>query len=717
MTRKGKIAAMVAATVMCASGFTWLSACGDDNTLKTGWDAYKGEELAQNEVRVNVQETKAYVRWNAVDGAEGYNVYTSPTRYGTYTKINDTVIKGTRYLAESNAFGYFKVTAIKNGADVDAGEPISVWSANTLVVGENDDMAKVQADIDEIHDTDLEHGQFSATRFATMFMPGEYPDIDMKLGYYSAAYGLGGLPTDTVVGSVYVSPFVLSGGNATCTFWRSIENFATGDTRFAVSQATSIRRMQFDGDLKLAADSSDADAPLNDKGNPEFSSPWSSGGFLANSKVTGTVYPRTQQQWMSRNDEWGKWDHASNHNFVFAGCVGNTPADYWNNNASNGRSTVLEKTEKMAEKPFLTYDGRAYSVFVPDVEENTGGITWADDKEEAGSNVAMKDFYIANEKTDDDKTLNAALAAGKNILLTPGHYKLEKALRITKANTVFMGLGYATLEISDNNTDAAIKIADVDGVRVADILVDAGNYSENMIVVGDQKTNVSHAQNPTVLSNIYLRIGGIENKHTETKDAMVINSNDVLGDNFWIWRADHSSGVAWEDYVGTDRNGNEVTYYGNPVDKGLLVNGDRVFCYALMVEHTEGHQTYWAGEDGMTVMYQCETPYNITSQEQWMSHDGTVNGYAAYKVDDDVQNHRAYGIGIYLVNRTGNVLENAIEAPDNDGIYLYHMAICSFAAEQGAKINHIVNGLGNAVGQGFSSQRQIWEKFGKGGNN
>lgn len=695
MKKIHKMAACAAAACLALPLVLGVAACFKNND---GWERFSGEQIEESEVRVSVDGGSAYIRWKGVDGADGYNVYRSESRFGDYYKINgDSLVKTNRYKTDNCAYWYYKIKAVTDGKETEIGTPSSVFSDNTLIVSPDDDMEEVQRYIDDIHDNDLEHGQFSSTRFAVMFKPGDYPDIDMKTGYYTSVYGLGEVPTDVTIGNLYVSANVLSGGNATCTFWRSVENFTTGTTRFAVSQATSIRRMQFNGDLKLAADQSE---------DPSYTSPWSSGGFLANSVVTGTVEPRTQQQWMSRNDSWGRWNGASNHNYVYAGCVGNTPADAFN---SSSRSTVLETTEKMAEKPFIYCDQLGdYKVFVPAVQTDTKGVTWQNGREnEAGEILDIDDFYIANEKIDNDETINKALSEGKNILLTPGHYKLNKPIEISGANTVFMGMGYATLEISDSNARAAVKIADVDGVRVGDILVDAGEYSANMIVVGEEGKTTSHADNPIVLSNIFLRIGGVENKHTETSEAMVINANDTLGDNFWIWRADHSRGVAWNDVEGE----NGRISYGNPVDVGLLVNGDNVKCYALMVEHTEGYQTYWKGENGLTVMYQSETPYNVPDQSEWTSYDGAKNGRASYKVDDGVQTHRAYGIGVYLVNTGGArvELDSAIEVPVGDGIYMHHLVTCCFAATSKSIINNVVNDVGSWVGDG--SSRRIVEHY------
>ena len=687
---KGKIklaAVFIVTALLAVLALFVFAAC-------SGNDEFADEQLEAGEVRVNVRDGRAIVRWGDAE-ADGYNVYVSPSLYGDYEQINDEAVTATRFETSEYPYHYFRITAVEAGSETEIAEPVSAFGDETLIVAEGDDMAAVQRHIDEKH-ARLESGstgQFSDERFAIMFMPGDYGDIQAKVGYYTNVMGLGLVPGDVHLGSLYVSDKVLSNDNSTCTFWRGVENVAIdadtewkGSTvvRWAVSQATSMRRVDINGDLALSTPSG-----------------WSSGGFLANSRVSGTVYSGTQQQWMSRNDEWQAWS-GNSHSYVFSGCEGYIAPAGWTE--SGNRYTVLEETEKIAEKPFLVYEGGEYSVFVPDVESGTAGVTWTG--EEAGRLISLDDFYVANPDTDDAKSINAALAAGKHLLLTPGHYVLDEPISVNEADTVVLGMGYATLKIGNFNDECALKVGDVGGVRLANMLVDAGEYSESMVVIGETP-GISYEEDPVVVSDMFLRIGGVENVHTETDTAMVIRSDDTIGDNFWIWRADHSSGVAWEDEY---ENG-VVKNYGNPVQTGLLVSGDNVKCYALMVEHCEKYQTYWEGENGLTVMYQSETPYRVPSQSVYMSHDGAKNGYASYKVDDAVQTHRAYGLGVYLVQYgTSFDIDSAIEAPSREGIEMLHMVTCSFSASGTSTINNVINDMGGAVGSGASFRRLV-ERF------
>jgi hypothetical protein len=77
---------------------------------------------------------------------------------------------------------------------------------------------------------------------------------------------------------------------------------------------------------------------------------WASGGWMSDSLIDGNVGSGTQQQWISRNSEWGSWTGA-NWNMVFVG-VPNPPQ-------ANGPSPPYTKVARrpiVREKPFLFVD-------------------------------------------------------------------------------------------------------------------------------------------------------------------------------------------------------------------------------------------------------------------------------------------------------------------------------------------------------------------------
>ncbi len=110
-----------------------------------------------------------------------------------------------------------------------------------------------------------------------------------------------------------------------------------------------------------------------------------------------------------------------------------------------------------------------------------------------------------------------------------------------------------------------------------------------------------------------------------------MNSDNVLLDDIWAWRADHGNGVGWT---------------ANTADTGVIVNGDDVTAYGLFVEHYQKYEVIWNGENGRVVFFQNEMPYDPPSQAAWMEAPG-VDGWAAFKVADDVKSFSGYGMGSY----------------------------------------------------------------------
>ena len=88
----------------------------------------------------------------------------------------------------------------------------------------------------------------------------------------------------------------------------------------------------------------------------------------------------------------------------------------------------------------------------------------------------------------------------------------------------------------------------------------------------------------------------------------MVNSDDVILDDIWAWRADHGNGVGWTI---------------NTADTGVIVNGDDVTANGLFVEHYQKYEVIWNGERGTTIFFQNEMPYDPPDQAAWL-HDGVA---------------------------------------------------------------------------------------------
>jgi hypothetical protein len=141
---------------------------------------------------------------------------------------------------------------------------------------------------------------------------------------------------------------------------------------------------------------------------------------------------------------------------------------------------------------------------------------------------------------------------------------------------------------------------------------------------------------------------------------MEINAYDTIVDHTWVWRADHGSGVGWTS---------------NTAINGVVVNGNNVTCYGLFVEHYQQYQTLWNGQNGRVYFYQSEDPYDPPNQASWTSGSG-VNGWASYKVSNNVTSHEAWGLGIYSVfTNTGVNQTRAMEVVVNPNVKFHSMVI------------------------------------------
>ena len=524
---------------------------------------------------------------------------------------------------------------------------------NALVFEPSMPSAAIQEQIDKVYAIQ-QHSEFGTARYTLLFLPGEY-HVDIPVGFYTQVIGLGATPDAVhIIGNVH-SDASLPHNNATCTFWRSAEGFSvtpTGGTmQWAVSQAVPFRRMHIRGNIVL-----------HQKGG------WASGGWMSDSLIDGNVGAGPQQQWISRNSEWGNWTGA-NWNMVFVG-VPHPPAGEW----PVPPFTKVERTPIVREKPFLEVNSKNnWSVRLPSFTVDSQGITWRSGST-PGRSLPLSSFYIAHPDVDSAASLNAQLNKGRNLLFTPGIYDLTEPIRVNRANTIVMGLGFATLHPTHGT--AAVTTADVGGVEISGLLIDAGSeMSPVLMEIGPEGSKTLHLQNPTTLHDVFFRVGGAGVGRAQVN--LRINSNDTIIDHTWIWRADHGSGVGWTSNLSAN---------------GLVVNGSNVTAYGLFVEHHQQFQVLWNGNGGKTYFYQSEIPYDPPDQPSYTSAAGT-NGWASYKVADTVNDHQAWGLGIYSVFRRPNVvLTRAIEAPVHINVRFHHMI--TVALDDKGEISNVIDDKG-----------------------
>ena len=569
------------------------------------------------------------------------------------------------------------------------------FGSNVLIFNPSMPQSQVQAKLDSVSSQQV-NNQFGTQRYALFFEPGTYGStanpLVFQVGYYTSVAGLGLSPNDVVVNGAIDSFNQCFGA---CTglnnFWRSLSNLtlnivlpkthpnyapappedpgcANTNDLYAISQASPIRRVHVNGTFFLF-----------DYCNTGFTS----GGFIADSQFTGTVINGSQQQFLVRNSEIGGWSNGV-WNQVFSGVAG-APATCF---PCTNPYTTLATSPVTREAPFLyvNADGK-YNVFAPSALRNSSGTTWGSGDAE-GKTIPINRFFIA-KPSDSVDTINKALGRGKDLILTPGVYHLDEAIEVTRPDTIVLGLGFATLMPTDGNLAMGVETAK--GVLLSGLLFDAGSENSRVLLqVGnsqsrgsdDRGNGDSSTSDPSALTDVFFRVGGAAVGKATT--SLVVNSDNTILDDVWAWRADHGNGVGWTT---------------NTADTGVVVNGDNVTAYGLFVEHFQKYEVIWNGNRGTDVFFQNEMPYDVPSQAAWMEAPG-VDGYAAFKVSEDVKSFAGYGMGSYsFFNRHINIFaERAFEVPSTLPAGSLHDLLTIFLDKVNGSggIFHVVNETGGS---------------------
>ncbi|MDO5813730.1 MAG: fibronectin type III domain-containing protein, partial [Bacillota bacterium] len=715
-----------------------LTCDSEEKVVKT----LEGEKpgVPQN-VQSQEKNGKIIITWDKSENANGYIVQRADSLFGKYENVKTLGdVNSYEYTYANGKYeNYFKVIALNNKVKSNQSSATSLekslFGENVYIFAEGDDrdeMYKVMRNIYNDQSDFNANAQFNEKRYAFYFKKGDYTDLKtIPVGFYTHIAGLGATPYDVKLNNI-TTPAYLEENNATCNFWRSVENLTVANVKVEGDETFTYRSDYFNWGVAQAAPMRriNSERPVA----YDWQYGWASGGYTADSKITGTADNNgtpisagtySGQQFYTRNTSITGNVYGCTLNAFFQGVdAPNLPTDneLSNNQGYTNWATPDEKgnqqivtnvtsTPIIREKPFLYLKDGEYKVFVPSIRKDAKGTSWSENNIGEGIDKdLLEDFYIAKEG-DNAVVINEQLDS-KNVFFTPGVYHAEKAIEVKNKDTVVLGTGMASI-IPDND-DTAMRVADKDNITVAGLIFDAGTHnSKYLLQVGAKKTGTDH-KDPTLLADLFFRIGGTTKVATTAQNALEINSNNVIGDHFWIWRADHGEGVSW---------------HGNAAQNGLIVNGDSVNCYALFNEHFEGYTTLWNGEDGATYFYQNETAYDAITQDAneedaWLSHNGTVKGYASYKVSNNVNKHYAVGLGIYNVFiYTGGgefnqgkydggkqiELDNAIEVPNKKGVTVDNACLQTFAkaGEEGGlyqSTNSIINGAGAGVSSGFKRE-------------
>jgi hypothetical protein len=548
---------------------------------------------------------------------------------------------------------------------------------NVYVFTPDTPQQRIQAAVDALAAQQVSN-QFGAQRYALLFEPGVYGSsaspLNFQVGYYTSVAGLGRSPRDVIInGSINVYNQCDAGGCfALNNFWRSLSNLTINVDNaslgchagefWAVSQASPLRRVLVNGFTAL---SDFCSAPA-----------YASGGFIADSIFAGRAVDNgTQQQWLIRNSAIDGWSNGL-WNQVFSGVVGAPEQCFPAHAPCGGPYTTLAASPATREPPYLFTDSDGHlNVFVPAARRETRGASWSDGAT-PGYALPIERFFIARP-TDTAASINAALGAGMGLILTPGIYRLDGPIEATHPDTIVLALGFPTLV--PQSGDAAMKVASAPGTLISGVIFDAGPINSAVLLqIGENKRG-GDAADPSGVYDVFFRIGGATPGRAAA--SLVVNSDNVILDDIWAWRADHGEGLGWARNTG---------------DIGIIVNGDNVTAYGLFVEHYQKHEVLWNGDNGAAIFFQNEMPYDAPNQAEWMEAPG-VGGYAAFKVADNVRSFRGYGMGSYnnFVESVNVYAARAFEVPATlaPGSLNDLLTICLSGTASGGVLN-VVNDKG-----------------------
>ena len=422
---------------------------------------------------------------------------------------------------------------------------------------------------------------------------------------------------------------------------------------WAASQACAVRRLNCNGVFLLS----------------EYQG-HSSGGFIAdsifNNNIEEALQYATQQQYLTRNCDiqTGGGINGGAWNLVFVGSkINKWSEDYY----SEPISTVIDNTEVIAQKPYIYFDNPHYYLAVPSEKENCSGVT---DYNDLNASYILTEGNVIIIKTDGDfNSINDDFNKKdtKIIIITPNVYNLEKSIEI-EGNFIILGIGMPTIRAPRN--DPAIVARNINGGRLAGILIEASLGVKDCLVDWGNITENDTDTTNSYIHDLYCRVGGnlnASNCCVRVTDSMLkISKSHTIIDNAWLWVADHGNDMPASSKCSSDLTDSDIkweTIWYNaycPTCLHVTNSASKVTAYCLQAEHsTGGNIVNWYGDNGSIYMFQSEFPYHpidkvlttIESDEEYYKKNNVYYNYNAINVVDKAGNPgkhlSVYGGGAY----------------------------------------------------------------------
>jgi len=358
---------------------------------------------------------------------------------------------------------------------------------------------------------------------------------------------------------------------------------------------------------------------------------------------------------------------------VFNGTIG-VPADDFGPGATEpykapGDIVTLNRASVVREQPWVYFDGKSFRVFSPSVQHDVRGADWGTDSRQ-GTSLPLSKFYLATAAVDDATTMNAALAAGKNLIVGPGTYALSAPITIARSNRIVLGLGDPVLEsdntstliVKDSATGTVIAKLDLNGRAFDPNDVGQVPFAENQIVIGQTARKTGSASDPTTLTDVNT-VSGSRNDYLINQNHVILNQGEIQTNN--------NSG---DGYTTTN-------WLAASGETGAIVNGDHVTWQGIWLEHFKKTQITWSGGSGDVTFLENERPLTVpfdpameTGKQPsvWKMSAG-FDGYPVLAVSSGVKTFTLHGLQSW--SRLGNGCDcnitSVVTSPVRAGIHMH----------------------------------------------
>jgi hypothetical protein len=506
------------------------------------------------------------------------------------------------------------------------------------------------------------------------FLPGTYGDasatpatattsntIDAQVASGSIVAGLGASPCSVLINGnlgIYNDGLAIRPSQLENLTINPIESGDPTDTMtWSTSQEATWRRVNLLGNLLEASlpyttgVCLNACAPFPGSGI-NASGPVENGFEIANSNITGDVIDTNGQNTAGVSGQDGNSDpyiqgshiggaQGFGSDTMFAGDTGNVPATNFGpatDSTAAGSNINVKKLPDVRESPFVFYRNGKFHVFDPKVQFGRRGHDWKLGRAE-GTSLPLSDFYLADSTTDTAATINAALAAGQDVLLEPGAYSVSAPLTVPGANQVILGLGEATVTASTNTPTIVVDDAATGAILAGfsanglafDPTTNTGPYADEQIEIGTTPNASGSRTDPTTLSDV----STISNSTTDE----LINQNDVLLNQAEI-QSNNNSGSGYTTINWPAESSS---------DYGVVVNGDNVTWEGIWLEHFKKTEATWNGNGGRVIFLENELPLTIPYsapgvQPSFWMENSNFDGYPSLAVSSSVSSFKLVGM-------------------------------------------------------------------------